>query len=219
MEVDGETRSARIRILIVDDHPAVRKGLALLLEPEGIKVCGEAQTGAEALAFVEERKPDLAIVDLSLGDENGLDLLGRLSRCAMKSLVYSMHEDGRNVQGAFAAGAFGYVTKRETHAVLIEAIDEVAAGRRFLSPRAAAALAEHIASAPAESAFNPLSAQEQQVYRFLEEGQAIRNIGGAMGISPRTVESYCERICAKLGLAGMRELRHHASRTIRSTRV
>lgn len=200
-----------IRVLIVDDHPAVRQGLALLLESRGISVCGEAGNREETLSFVEKCRPDVVLVDLSLGDEDGLVLLEDLRHRNRPALVYSMHEDGRRVSGAFAAGALGYVTKREVHGVLVEAITEVAKGERFVSPRAALALASHAAAEPVESALHQLSAQEQQVYRFLEAGKATRDIAEAMGISPRTVESYGERICLKLGLNGMRELRHFAS--------
>ncbi|HOZ49675.1 MAG TPA: response regulator transcription factor [Candidatus Hydrogenedentes bacterium] len=200
-----------IRVVIVDDHPAVRHGLALLLKSKGIVVCGEAGGRAEALALVEEHQPDVVLVDLSLGDEDGSVLLEDLHRRNRPALAYSMYEDGRRVAGAFAAGARGYVTKSEAHRVLVQAIAEVARGKRFVSPKAALALASHAASAPVESALSQLSAQEQQVYRLLEEGKATRDIAAVMTISIRTVESYCERICAKLGLDGMRELRHFAS--------
>jgi len=200
-----------IRVLIVDDHPAVRQGLALLLEPKGISVCAEAGGRAEAMTLLEKHAPDVVLVDLSLGGEDGLVLLEELRNRGCRALVYSMHEDGRRVAGAFAAGTQGYVTKREVHGVLVQAIREVARGGRFVSPRAALALASHAAGAPFEAAQSQLSVQEQQVYRLLEEGKATRDIAAAMGISVRTVESYCERICTKMGLDGMRELRHYAS--------
>ena len=152
-----------IRVLIVDDHPAVRKGLSLLLGPEGIDVA-EARSAAEALACVDQHKPDLALVDLSTGNEDGLPLIQALSRRALPSLVYSMHEDGRSVQSAFAAGALGYVTKSETHDVLISAIGKTAAGHRFISPRAALALAEQIAEGVVHAAGGDLSSQEREVY-------------------------------------------------------
>ncbi len=199
-----------VRVLIVDDHPAVRQGLALLLEPEGVAVCAEAGNSAEALARVEELRPDVVLVDLSLGEEDGSLLVAELTRRAVPTLVYSMHEDGRRVESAFAAGARGYVTKREVHRVLVEAIGAVAAGRRFVSPRAAVALADRVVDARADAACDGLSSQERQVYRFLGEGQGTTEIAAAMGISTRTVESYYARMLVKLGLGGMRELRHEA---------
>lgn len=209
---ETEKKHAAIRIAVVDDHPAVRQGLALLLQPKGISVCAEAGARAEALTLIDEQRPDVVLVDLSLGDEDGTALLKDLRDRDYPALVYSMHEDGRRVAGAFAAGARGYVTKREVHRVLVLAITEVARGERFISPRAALALAGYAATEESEAALNQLSVKEHEVYRFLKRGNSTRSIAAAMGISTRTVESYCERICEKLRLAGMRELRHFASR-------
>ena len=210
MDTEKSNSSTPLRILIVDDHPAVRQGLGLLLETEGITVCAEAGACAEALVRASDHQPDVVLVDLSLGDEDGFALLSDLRERGLPCLVYSMHEDGRRVANAFAAGALGYVTKREVHGVLAEAIREVAAGRSFVSPRAAVALAKQAVSGQADSTYEELSYQEKQVYRFLGEGETTKQIAAAMNISTRTVESYYARILVKLHLAGMRELRHHA---------
>jgi DNA-binding NarL/FixJ family response regulator len=209
MEPDSSPQPP-VRILVVDDHPAVRQGLALLLAPEGIAVCAEASGRADALAHVEQSRPDLALVDLSLAGEDGLAVVADLHARALPSLVYSMHQDGRHVQSALAAGALGYVTKRELQRVLVQAIREVAAGRRFLSRIAAAALAEHLANPNDPDADSELSKQERRIYRLLGEGEGTIEIAAALHISTRTVESYYARIQAKLGLDGMHALRHHA---------
>ncbi|MCG3194439.1 MAG: Chemotaxis response regulator protein-glutamate methylesterase [Thermoanaerobaculia bacterium] len=106
--------SPAIRVLVVDDHPAVREGLALLLAAEGIDVCAESGARTGALEHLEESRPDLAIVDLSLDGEDGLVLVGDLKARGVPTLVYSMHNDTRHVAGAFAAGALGYVAKSES---------------------------------------------------------------------------------------------------------
>lgn len=199
-----------IRILLVDDHPAVRQGLALLLAPEGIAVCAEAGGRSEALALAEEHHPDVAIVDLSLDREDGLVLVAELHHRAVPVLVYSMHGDARRVSTAFAAGAQGYVSKRELHGVLVQAIREVAAGNRFVSPNAAAALAEGLSGLPAEEAMLRLSPKERAVYDLLGQGADTLDIASAMHISGHTVESYYARILMKLGLRGMHELRRQA---------
>ncbi len=199
-----------VRLLLVDDHPVVREGLALLLAPEGIIICAEASTSTEALARAASSHPDLALVDLSLGSEDGLPLVAQLSARAVPALVYSMHEDQWHVEGAFAAGALGYVTKRELSQVLVDAIHHVAAGRRFVSPNAAIALTEHITTPTEQHADLRLSNQEQQVYQLLGQGEGTHEIADIMGISVRTVESYYARMQAKLGLPGMRALRRHA---------
>ena len=142
MGKDMESNTKRLRVLVVDDHPAVLQGLKCLLEPEGITVCAEARNRAEALAAAEIQYPDIALVDLSLGDEDGAALITDLGKRALPSIAYSIHQDGRHVIKAFAAGALGYVIKSEAHRVLVQAISEVAAGRRFVSPRATTALDE-----------------------------------------------------------------------------
>lgn len=198
-----------IRVLVVDDHPAVREGLALLLSTEGIDVCAEAGSRAEALALAEERQPDLAIVDLSLDGEDGLALVDAFSARGLPSLVYSMHNDAAHVGAAVAAGASGYVTKAELRGVLVAAIRAVAARRRFVSPKAAVALAEQVAG-PADEPLARLSAKEREVYRLVGQGEGTHEIAAAMRISPHTVESYFARIQLKLEVEGMHELRRHA---------
>lgn len=207
MKTNRQGHFKAITVLIVDDHPAVRQGLALLLEPEGITVCAGAGDRTEAVAACRQHRPDVVLVDLSLGDEDGMALLDDLHEQEIPALVYSMHEDGRHVKRAFASGALGYVTKREVHRVLVQAIIEVAKGRCFVSPRAAVALAGRVADDPGDM---PLSHQEQEVYRLLGDGETIKQIAAVMKISARTVESYCERILDKLSLEGMQELRRHA---------
>jgi len=204
------TAPPRIRVLLVDDHPAVREGLALLLAPDGIDVVAEASARAEALARVKEHRPDLAIVDLSLDTEDGAALIADLRARDVPALAYSMHKDARHVEGAFAAGALGYVTKRELHGVLVQAVRQVAAGHRFASPIAAVALAQHATQSHAEPGARGLSQQEREVYQLLGKGEGTYEIAAALKISTRTVESYYARIIVKLGLNGMYELRRHA---------
>jgi DNA-binding NarL/FixJ family response regulator len=203
------TASQAIRVLLVDDHPAVCEGLALLLAPEGIVVCAEASRRAEALMHWEKRRPDVAIVDLSLDGEDGLAVIADLHRRGMPVLVYSMHSDAHHVGSAIAVGARGYVTKRELHGVLVRGIREVAAGRRFLSPVAAAALAESLTE-PSGDGTGKLSGHERRVYELLGGGADTYDIAAALGITNHTVESYYSRILIKLDLAGMHELRRHA---------
>lgn len=210
MKTEGKKNSRMFRVLLVDDHPAVRQGLGVLLEPEGIIVCAEADGRAEALAACRQHRPDVVLVDLSLGDEDGATLLTELRDLGLFPIVYSMHEDGGHVKRAFAAGALGYVTKREVHRVLVQAIFEVAAGRRFVSPRAALGMADQAVDDQNPKGLSELSRQEQEVYRLLGIGETTKGIASAMKISTRTVESYFDRILVKLNLAGMHELRRRA---------
>jgi len=210
MKADAQA-VAPVKVLLVDDHPAVRQGLALLLVPEGIVVAGQADCMAEALEAAQAASPDVALVDISLADgEDGLAVAAELHRREIPVLVYSMHDDARHVQRALAAGALGYVTKREGNLVLVEAIRQVAAGRRFLSLRAATVLAQHVSMPPEQGGHRVLSSQERQVYELLGRGEGTIEIAAAMDISTRTVESYYARIQNKLDFPGMLELRRHA---------
>ena len=196
------------RILLVEDHPMVRQGVRLLLEQAGLEVCGEAETRAGALALLDPARPDLLLVDLSLGEESGLQLIRALPQGggAPPVLVYSMHEDWLHVHQALQAGAKGYVTKRELGDVLLEAIQAVLAGGPFTSPRAARAIAESPAEVNLEGILQ-LSAQELEIFSLLGSGQGVGDIADAKGVSRKTVESYCGRMQVKLGLKGMKELR------------
>lgn len=129
-----------IRVLLVDDHRAVRDALALLLAAEDIVIMAEATGRAQLPAALEKGAPDLALVDVSLGGGNGLTVVAEMTARDVPVLVYSVYSDAARITRALAAGARGYVTKREAHRVLIDAIREVAAGREYLGPQAAAAL-------------------------------------------------------------------------------
>lgn len=192
-------------LFLVDDHPLVRAGLAHLLQASGFVVAGEAGSSAETLAHPALDMKPLVIVDLSLGDESGIDLIKRLRVRGLPVLVYSMHEGYHLIRSAFEAGAGGYVTKREAAHSLPEAIRAVGAGTRYLSPRAAVAIEE-------PTPLDGLSGQQRKLYRLLGQGCANEEIARQLGISVRTLESYCARVIDKLGLQGVRELRQQAIR-------
>jgi DNA-binding NarL/FixJ family response regulator len=198
------------RLFLVDDHPLVRAGLAHLLQVSGFAVAGEAGTVSETLSHPALTMNPLVIVDLSLGDESGIDLIKRLRLRGLSVLVYSMHEGAQVIRRALDAGAGGYVTKREAAQSLAEAIRAVAEGSRYLSPRAAAAYQE---PTPLEG----LSGQQRQLYRLLGQGCANEEIARQLNISVRTLESYCARVIDKLGVQGVKELRQQAIRDARAT--
>ncbi len=197
------------RVMIVEDHPAVCAGLRLLLEQSGIQVCCEAHGIAQALEPLRSAPADLVMVDLALGDGDGLDLLRLLSKQSpgLPLLVYSMYEDASHVTQAFRAGALGYVTKREAADVLAHAIRECIAGRSFMSPRAAQGVPE---SGHGQAYPEPLSHRELAVYDLLGDAYSVQEIADKLELSRRTVETYFGRIQVKLRLPGMRELRRHA---------
>ena len=195
----------RPRFFLVDDHPLVRAALAQMLAGAGFVPVGQAGTPAEALAHPALAASRLAVVDLSLGEASGFDLIRKLRARGLAVLVYSMHEGPNAIRRALDAGAGGYVTKREAAESLAAAIRAVLAGGRYLSPRAEAALQELTPLAG-------LSGQQQQIYRRLGQGAANEDIARQLGISVRTLESYCVRIMDKLGVQGIKELRRRAIR-------
>jgi DNA-binding NarL/FixJ family response regulator len=200
-----------VRVFLVDDHPAMRGGLSLLLRQVGHTVSGEAGSRAELAELLGGSDADVALVDLSLAEESGLDLIGDLSARGIATLIYSMHEDRGNIERAFALGARGYVTKREVADVLLEAIEAVAAGRRYASPGVKESLAGRVLE-PDEGATAALSQREEQILDRLGGGESSAEIGRALTISAHTVETYYGRMIRKLGFTSMKELRKFAIR-------
>ncbi|EKO38648.1 MAG: response regulator (CheY-like receiver domain and HTH DNA-binding domain containing protein) [Solidesulfovibrio magneticus str. Maddingley MBC34] len=196
------------RIFLADDHPAVREGLTLRLLQEGFVVCGEAENRATLLETIDASQADIALVDLTLCGENGLDLIDELRLRAIPVLVYSMHEDAETVRMALDRGARGYVAKRETSVELVAGVRRVLAGQRYLSPRVAAALAA--CPQPPAAQAGALSDRERQTLGLLSRGEGNAEIAAALGVSVRTVESYYSRILTKLDLDGMKALRKYA---------
>lgn len=195
-------------VFLVDDHPLVREALGRLLAGAGFAVAGHADGNATALAHPALAASRLALVDLALGEDNGIDLIKRLTARGLAVVVYSMHEGSTVIRRALDAGADGYVTKREAAQSLLEAIRSVLAGDRYLSPRVMAALREM-------TPLDALNGQQQRIFKLLGQGLDNADIARQLGISVRTLESYCVRITDKLGLQGIKELRrlaiHHSS--------
>jgi two-component system, NarL family, invasion response regulator UvrY len=202
-------------ILLIEDHPTVRMGLSMLLSRDRHWICGEAGNRKElltALSLLEPDRPELALLDLSLGGEDGLDLIDVLRSRSIPVLIYSMHEDEGTVKRALAQGAQGYVCKRESSAALLAAVRDVLAGNRHISPLAAQNLSSPLEGVPQPSAAstNGLSEREQQILDLLGQGDRVQEIADKLNISTRTVETHCTRAIEKLDLNGMKALRRHA---------
>lgn len=213
----NEQLNMNARIFLIDDHPAVLEGLSLLLAQERHVVCGEASCLAEMHARLDACRPDIVVIDLTLCEESGLDALPELLRRGIPALVYSMHEDSSTIKRVLERGASGYITKRETSTVLLEALRCVLAGERYISPRTAANLDEHDILAQMHPQAPTLSERESQIIALLAKGEPNVEIATALGVSVRTVETYCARILAKLPLDGMKALRKYAIQVHRAT--
>lgn len=197
-------------IFIVDDHPAVREGLALLLAQDQHTVCGEASCRSELLTQLASTCPDLALVDLSLDKESGLICIPDLRSRKIPTIIYSMHEDAKIVKRALDHGAQGFVSKRETSTALLEAIQAVISGTVFLSPRVAANLEADGNRIDAPVQPPQFSEREREILVLLAKGETNADIASIFNVSIRTVETYYSRIQVKLGLRGMKALRKYA---------
>ena len=206
----SEDQPRRARVFLIDDHLAMRSGLSLLLTKSGHVICGEAETRAEVLARLKDSMADVALVDLTLGDESGLDLIDDLLAHNVTVVIDSMHEDRKTVERAFVAGAAGYVTKREVADVLLTALDQVLAGNRYASPRATKSLANRFL-VPQEGTETSLSSREEQIVTMIGRAETSEEIAETFHSSVHTVKTYYARIIEKLGIAGMKELRKFAA--------
>jgi DNA-binding NarL/FixJ family response regulator len=206
------------RILIVDDHAIVRQGIALLLSKHpDLKVCGEAGSYDEALAAAEKLKPDLALVDITLKDRSGLDLVRewREHLPHLRALVVSMHDEREFAERALRAGARGYVMKENADEVIVEALRTVQRGEVYASAEVSARMLRQMAAGPQatpEDGVGSLTERELEIFRALGEGLTSRKMAERFGLSERTVEVHRANIKRKLGCQDSAQLLREAVR-------
>jgi DNA-binding NarL/FixJ family response regulator len=204
------------RILLVDDHPMVRRGVADVLGREAdLEVCGEAADVSEAMQMLAQTRPDLVLVDLTLKSGHGIELIEKIKAAdpRVKTLVSSMHDETLFAERVLQAGAMGYLTKQEPPETLVGAIRQVLRGEVYLSPRMTSRLLHRVASAGGPSRDDPmagLSNREIQVYEMIGQGQTIQQIAARLHLSPKTVETHREKIKQKLNLKNSTELNRRA---------
>ncbi|MGR9106862.1 MAG: response regulator [Gammaproteobacteria bacterium] len=216
--IQKETKSSKSlgtdksRILVVDDHPLIRSGLSALIgaEPD-LEICGEAGTVDGALDLAARIVPDLAIVDISLADHgDGLDLVKRLHvrDPGLKILVFSVYDEILFAQRALAAGAKGYLNKKEATASIVYAIRRILAGDYFVSDRLAQSTIRQLSESGAGPGdpLTSLSDRELQIYRLVGTGRGTSQIATQLHLSVKTIESHKSRIKKKLNLASASEL-------------
>ena len=215
-ESKGPGAAARpARILIVDDHPVFRLGLARMLDgEEGLAVCGEARSVEEAAESLDGLAPDLVVVDISLPGAGGLDLVRALKerRPELPALVLSMHDEALFAGRALRAGARGYVNKQEPVEEMVAAVRTVISGGTYLSPRMRARLEARgrRGGREMEGPVEILSDRELEVFGLIGEGLGTREIAERLGIAVKTVETYREHIKDKLALESAPELARRA---------
>lgn len=192
-------------VVLVDDHPIMRHGLAQLVRAEaGLEVCGEAGSAKEGLEVVGRLKPDLAIIDLTLPDKNGLELVKdiRAMHPATHCLVLSMHDEEMYGERSLRAGARGYVMKEEAADNLISAILKVLSGGLYVSESLNARMLEQVTggSRGKGSGMDSLTDRELEILTLIGKGVPTKNIATQLSISARTVEAHRAHIKEKLGI-------------------
>jgi DNA-binding NarL/FixJ family response regulator len=210
------TRAKKKTVFIVDDHPLLRQGLALLVNRErDLVVCGEAEEAQTAMKEITAKKPDILIADISLNGPDGLDLLKNLRMLYpnLPVLILSMHDESIYAERALRARANGYIMKQEATEKVLVAVRRILSGDIYLSDRMANKLLhQYISGAPADmsSRLSVLSDRELEVFRLIGEGRSTRQIAEKLHLSVKTVETYQAHIKDKLSLHSGRELVQHA---------
>ncbi|MBK5940201.1 DNA-binding response regulator [Halochromatium roseum] len=203
-------------VLIVDDHPLVREGLkGVISEAADLTVCGETGKIREAQDLARELNPDIAIIDLSLEDGNGLELIRRLkSRYPeLRMLVCSMRDESLFAERAINSGAHGYINKHEVAGHVIDALRQVLAGKIYLSPDVVERIITgfaHQKQPTAGSSIDELSNRELEVFWLIGQGRSTTEIAKQLSLSVKTVETHREKIKRKLGLTSAGQLMRHA---------
>jgi two-component system, NarL family, invasion response regulator UvrY len=203
-----------IRVMITDDHAIVRQGLKQILsETDDISVTGEAETGFQAIKIVRQQEFDVMLLDISLPDRNGIEVLKQIrkDRPSLAILMLSMHNENEFAIRAIRAGAAGYLNKQSAPAQLVTAIRQVAAGHKFITPALAEELANALTAGASDQPLHAtLSDREYQTLCMIASGKGLSEISEEMCLSPKTVSVYRARLMEKLKLSNNSELIRYA---------
>ncbi len=212
----ADSPAAKRRVLVVDDHPIIRQGLVLLIDGEpDLIVCGQAEAAQPAAAAIASLRPDIVILDISLGGQDGLELLKQIRARDgdLPVLILSMHDESIYAERALRAGANGYIMKQEATDLVLTAVRRILDGQVYLPDRVASRMLRQYArgvSVEARSPLASLSDRELEVFRLIGGGSSTRQIADTLHLSVKTVESYQAHIKEKLALRTAHELHHRA---------
>jgi len=214
----SETVAPKRRVFIVDDHPLVREGLTNLINSQSdLIVCGEAKDSSEATDRITKDQPDVAIIDISLTNESGLELIKNLVKQfpQVAVVVLSMHDETLYAERALRAGARGYVMKHETSKSVLASIRRVIEGDIYVSERIVNRMALRLTSARRRAGSSPverLSDRELEIFQLLGQGRTPSEIARDLNLSLKTIQAYCARAKEKFGVSSLTELLRAAIR-------
>jgi DNA-binding NarL/FixJ family response regulator len=200
------------RVLLVDDHPVLRKGLVRLIDSkDGFVVCGEASTAVDAMALIRKLEPHLAVVDIGLPGASGIELTKTIRGefPNLPVLILSMHEEAFYATRALRAGAMGYIAKQDAIDNIATALQETLSGQRYLSPGIAKQLQSNGRDEQPRSSHDLvalLTDRELEIFELIGKGRDVREISAALNVSPKTVETHRTNIKEKLKLKNSRQV-------------
>jgi two-component system invasion response regulator UvrY len=202
-----------IRVLIADDHAILRRGLrGIIEETDDLEVVGEAESSAETLQHLRTQPCEVVLLDISMPDRNGMDTLGIIKKEHPKIavLMLSTHPENQYAVRALRGGASGYLTKQSAPAQLVNAIRQVATGKKYVTPAVAEELAKHVLNDSDRPLHEQLSNREYQTMCFIAGGKSVSEIAEQLSLSVKTVSVYRARVLAKLGVTNNAAIAHYA---------
>lgn len=204
-----------INVVVCDDHAIVRKGLVQILSESGdIKVTAEAANFGELRQRLKTAQCNVLVIDIEMPGKNGIEAIGLLKKemPRLPAIVLSIYPEDQYAVRALRAGAAGYINKASAPEKLVEAVRQVAAGRKFISPEVSEALASMVSGESVDAPHQELSDREFQVLKLIASGRKLSEIAAELALSPKTVSVYRARILEKLRLANNVEIAHYASK-------
>ncbi len=204
---------ARIKLLVVDNHPVVRAGIELLTrDAEDIAIVGEAANGQDALKIARQKEVTMILMEIALNDRNGIDVLKQIKRefPDISLIIFSSHREDQYAIRALKAGASGFLAKTVSGAELLIAIRQVASGLKFISPELAQEMANNLNNAHANEPHKLLSDREYQTMILIASGKSVTDIAKELSLSVKTISEYRSRILLKMKLRHNAELTHYA---------
>ncbi len=208
-----------LRILLADDHEVMRRGLRHLVEEQpGWELCGEAATGREAGELAKEKNPDIAILDVSMPELNGLEATRQIKKALPRTeiLIFTMHDDEQLVREVLAAGARGYLLKTDAARHIVAAVEALSTHKPFFTSQVSETMLEsfltHAKSPDDENSTGPITAREREIIQLLAEGLSNKKISAMLAISVKTVETHRAAIMRKIGARSVVDVVRYAVR-------